>query len=84
VRRCLESCSDRQQETEQKSIALPESAKTISLLLQELYGVYNPATGSIFTSFAMQRELEKEAVMNNLLALFIAADKVRPQYFSIT
>ena len=45
-------------------------------MLQELYEVYNPTTGSIFTSFALRQEVEKEAVMDRLLALFIACDKV--------
>jgi histone acetyltransferase HTATIP len=45
-------------------------------MLKELYGVYNPTTGSIFTNFARRRDIEKESVMKNLLALFIACDKV--------
>jgi len=47
-------------------------------MLQELYEVYNPTTGSVFTSFALRPEVEKEAVMDRLLALFIACDKVSP------
>ncbi|KAF2819524.1 hypothetical protein CC86DRAFT_362358 [Ophiobolus disseminans] len=68
-------CDGRFSETEQKSISLPESEDTISIMLQELYNAYNPTTGSIFTSFALQREMEKEAIMVRLLALFIASDK---------
>ncbi|KAI4941630.1 hypothetical protein J4E91_010661 [Alternaria rosae] len=40
-----------------------------------MYGVYNPTTGSIFTNFALRMEIEKELMMNQLLDLFIAADK---------
>jgi histone acetyltransferase HTATIP len=65
-------------ETEQKSISLPESVETVCTMLQELYNVYNPTTGSIFTNFALRREIEKEFVMKNLLELFIACDKVYP------
>jgi histone acetyltransferase HTATIP len=46
-------------------------------MLKELYNEYNPTTGSIFTNFALRQEMEKEFVMNSLLALFIACDKVR-------
>jgi histone acetyltransferase HTATIP len=45
-------------------------------MLQELYNVYNPTTGSIFTNFALRHEIEKESVMSNLLDLFAACDKV--------
>ncbi|KAF2028755.1 histone acetyltransferase MYST2 [Setomelanomma holmii] len=68
-------CDGRFSEAEQKSISLPESKETISTMLQELYGVYNPTTGSIFANFALRREIEKESVMNNLLALFVTCDK---------
>ncbi|KAI8938999.1 hypothetical protein NX059_004843 [Plenodomus lindquistii] len=68
-------CDGRFSETEQRSITLPEDAKTISTMLQELYGVYNPTTGSIFTNFALRRAFEKECMMNDILSLFIAADK---------
>jgi histone acetyltransferase HTATIP len=44
-------------------------------MLQEIYGVYNPTTGSISTNFALRRTMEKDRVMSDLLALFIAADK---------
>jgi hypothetical protein len=64
------------EETAQKSISLPESEKTVSTMIQELYNVHNPTTGSIFTNFALRREIEKESVMSNLLDLFIASDKV--------
>ncbi|KAH3919896.1 hypothetical protein HBI56_032390 [Parastagonospora nodorum] len=60
-------CDGSFSETEQKSISLPESDGTVSVMLQELYGVYNSTTGSIFTSFALQREIEKEAIISNLL-----------------
>ncbi|KAH9864574.1 hypothetical protein J1614_010509 [Plenodomus biglobosus] len=63
-------------ETEQRSISLPEDAKTTSTLLQEIYEVYNPTTGSIFTKFALRRALEKEYMMSDILALFMTADKV--------
>jgi histone acetyltransferase HTATIP len=43
--------------------------------LQEIYGVYNPTTGSLFTNFALRRAMEKEAIVSSLLSLFIAADK---------
>jgi histone acetyltransferase HTATIP len=62
-------------ETERKSISLPEPADTVSTMLQELYNVYNPTTGSIFTNFALRCEVEKESVMSNLLDLFAACDK---------
>jgi hypothetical protein len=64
-------------ETGQKSISLPETEETISTMLKELYNIYNPTTGSIFTNFALRREIEKESVMSSLLMLFIACDKVR-------
>ncbi|KAH9869228.1 hypothetical protein IAQ61_006433 [Plenodomus lingam] len=72
-------CDGRFSESEQRSITLPEDAKLISTLLQELYGVYNSTTGSIFTNFALLRALEKELVMSDILALFIAADKYAMQ-----
>jgi hypothetical protein len=40
--------------------------------------VYNPTTGSIFTNFALRRDIEKESVMKNLIALFIVHDKALP------
>jgi histone acetyltransferase HTATIP len=49
-------------------------------MLQELYNVYNPTTGSIFTNFALRRQIEKESVMKNLLELFVACDKVYPTF----
>jgi histone acetyltransferase HTATIP len=67
--------TDSSKETEKRSITLPESEQTISTLLQQIYEVYNPTTGSIFTSFALRRALEKDHIITNLLALFIAADK---------
>ena len=63
-------------ETEKRTLTLPESPQTISTLLQEIYGVYNPTTGSLFISFALRRAMEKEVVMADLLCLFLTADKV--------
>ena len=62
-------------ETEKRCITLPESPETICTLLQEIYEVYNPTTGSIITNFALRRAMEKDRVMTDLLALFVAADK---------
>ncbi|KAG9389324.1 hypothetical protein A1F94_002217 [Pyrenophora tritici-repentis] len=62
-------------ETEERSITLPESDQTVSTMLQEIYEVYNSTTSSIFTSFALRREMEKDRVMMDLLALFVAFDK---------
>jgi len=82
VKLCKESyyfravCSGGFSETAKQSIELPESAHVVSTLLDEMYGVYNPTTGSIFTNFALRMEIEKELIMNQLLDLFIAADKV--------
>ncbi|CAO2654407.1 Nn.00g111400.m01.CDS01 [Neocucurbitaria sp. VM-36] len=59
----------------QRSIKLPETEDTVATMLQELYGVYNPTTGSIFTNFALRRGLEKDHIMSNLMALFVACDK---------
>ncbi|KAI4638951.1 hypothetical protein J4E93_009701 [Alternaria ventricosa] len=81
VKLCKESyyfkavCSGGFAETAKQSIELPESAQVISILLDEMYGVYNTTTGSIFTNFALRMEIEKELMMNQLLDLFIAADK---------
>lgn len=63
-------------ETENRSITLPESEQTVSTMLQEIYRVYNPTTGSIFTNFALRRALEKDRVVSDLLGLFVASDKV--------
>jgi histone acetyltransferase HTATIP len=82
VKICKESnyfkavCSGGFRETAQQSIVLPESARIIATLLDEMYGVYNPTTGSIFTNFVPRKEIEKEHILNELLDLFIAADKV--------
>ncbi|KAI4612400.1 uncharacterized protein J4E87_010301 [Alternaria ethzedia] len=81
VKLCKESyyfravCSGGFSETAKQSIELPESAQVVFTLLDEMYGVYNPTTGSIFTNFALRMEIEKELMMNQLLDLFIAADK---------
>jgi hypothetical protein len=69
-------CSGRFRETAQQSVILPESARIVSTLLDEMYGVYNPTTGSILTNFAPCKEIEEEHMLNQLLDLFIAADKV--------
>jgi histone acetyltransferase HTATIP len=66
-------------ESNNRSVKLPESAQTIDVLLDEMYGVYNSTTGSLFTGFALRSEMEKERLLNDLLDLFIAADKVRFQ-----
>jgi histone acetyltransferase HTATIP len=82
VKICKESnyfkavCSGGFRETAQQSIVLPESARIIATLLDEMYGVYNPTTGSIFTNFVPRKEIEKEHILNELLDLSIAADKV--------
>jgi histone acetyltransferase HTATIP len=82
VKICKESnyfkvvCSGGFRETAQQSVVLPEPARIVSTLLDEMYGVYNPTTGSIFTSFAPRKEIEKEHMLNQLLDLFVAADKV--------
>ncbi|CAA9957324.1 BTB domain containing protein [Pyrenophora teres f. maculata] len=68
-------CDGQFSETEERSITLPESHQTVSTMLQEIYEVYNSTTGSIFTSFALLREMEKERVIRDLLALFVASDK---------
>lgn len=48
----------------------------MSIMLEEIYEVYNSTTGSIFTNFGLLREIEKEQIMSELLALFVACDKV--------
>ncbi|KAB2098696.1 hypothetical protein AG0111_0g12992 [Alternaria gaisen] len=81
VKICKESnyfealCSGGFMETAQQSVNLPESAEVISTLLDEMYGVYNPTTGSIFTNFVPRKAIEKEHMFNRLLDLFIAAEK---------
>lgn len=64
-------------ETSQRSITLPEDSQTVSTMLKEIYGVSNPTTGSIFSSFALRNAFEKDCIMRDLLALFIACDKVK-------
>ncbi|KAH7081842.1 hypothetical protein BKA63DRAFT_550432 [Paraphoma chrysanthemicola] len=81
IRLCKESlyfravCSGGFAESAKQSIELPESAQTVGALLDEIYGTYNSTTGSLFTSFALRPEMEKERAMASLLDLFIAADK---------
>lgn len=45
-------------------------------MLDEIYGTYNSITGSLFTGFVLRSEMEKERVLNDLLNLFVASDKV--------
>ena len=45
-------------------------------MLDEIYGTYNSTTRSLFTGFVLRSEIEKECVLNDLLDLFIASDKV--------
>ncbi|KAJ4331547.1 hypothetical protein N0V95_009863 [Ascochyta clinopodiicola] len=62
-------------ESNDRSIQLPESERTIAALLDEMYDTYNSTTGSLFTGFALRSEMEKERVLNDLLDLFVASDK---------
>jgi histone acetyltransferase HTATIP len=57
-------------------IHLPEPEHVVAVLLDEMYEVYNPTTGSIFTNFAGKISIDKEQIMNDLVVLFIASDKV--------
>ncbi|KAF2445513.1 hypothetical protein P171DRAFT_443167 [Karstenula rhodostoma CBS 690.94] len=57
------------------SIHLQEDATTVEALLMEIYGVQNQFTGSVFTTFALEPAIKKEATMSTLLSLFVAADK---------
>ncbi|KAL6707840.1 hypothetical protein ACN47E_003740 [Coniothyrium glycines] len=82
VKICKESlffqaaCTGGFAEAVMQSIELPESASTVESLLDEMYDLYNPVTSSLFTGFVATRlDMEKERNMNQLLALFIAADK---------
>jgi hypothetical protein len=68
--------ADKYKETEQKCVSLPEKEAVISTMLQELYGVYNPTTGSLFASFANRSDMEKLVVIGDLVMLFMACDKV--------
>ncbi len=63
-------------ETKDRWVKLPEPERVVDLLLDEMYDTYNSTTGSLFSGFALRTEMEKEQVMNDLLHLFIAADKV--------
>lgn len=67
------------------SIHLEEDATTVEAMLMEIYGVRNQYTDSVFTNFALLPGIKKEATMNTLLSLFVAADKVgravHPQSF---
>jgi histone acetyltransferase HTATIP len=47
-------------------------------MLDEMYDTYNSTTGSLFTGFVLRPEMEKERVLNDLLDLFVATDKVWP------
>lgn len=66
----------RPKESNNSSIKLPESERTIEVLLDEIYDAYNATTGSLFTGFALRSDMEKERLLNDLLDLFVAADKV--------
>ena len=57
---------------------MPEPENVVALLLDEMHEVYNPTTGSIFTNFALRIPTEKTQIMNDLVVLFIASDKVPP------
>ncbi|KAF9696533.1 hypothetical protein EKO04_005325 [Ascochyta lentis] len=74
VRLCKDSCYFKA-ESNDRSIQLPESERTIDALLDEMYDTYNSTTGSLFTNFALRPEMEKERALNDLLDLFIASDK---------
>ena len=63
-------------ESSDRRINLPESERTVDILLDELYDTYNSTTGSLFTGFALRSKLEKERILNDLLDVFIASDKV--------
>ncbi|KZM26154.1 hypothetical protein ST47_g2671 [Ascochyta rabiei] len=81
VRLCKDSsyftavCNRGFAESNDRSIQLPESERTIDTLLDEMYDTYNSTTGSLFTGFALRSEMEKERVLNDLLDLFVASDK---------
>ncbi|KAJ8113355.1 hypothetical protein OPT61_g4493 [Boeremia exigua] len=81
VKLCKESdyfkavCSGGFAETNLRSVELPEPGRIIDILLDEMYDTYNSTTGSLFTGFALRSEMEKERIINDLLDLFIAADK---------
>ena len=57
-------------------ITLEEDKSTVEALLTELYNVKGQFTGSLFTGFALKREMKKECTMDELVKLFIACDKV--------
>lgn len=57
-------------------IRLEEDDSTVEAMLTEIYGVENAITGSVFTTFALKHDFEKETLMSTLLKLFIASDKV--------
>ncbi|KAH7363678.1 acyl-CoA N-acyltransferase [Pyrenochaeta sp. MPI-SDFR-AT-0127] len=81
VKICKESfyfkavCGGSFAESDMQCIELPELAQTIDAMLDEMYGAYNETTGSLFTNFALRQGMEKERIMNQLLALFITSDK---------
>ncbi|KAH8724399.1 histone acetyltransferase MYST2 [Phaeosphaeriaceae sp. PMI808] len=68
-------CSGGFAESANRTIELPESARIVATLLDELYDTYNPTTGSLFTNFALRSEMEKERALTDLLGLFLACDK---------
>ncbi|KAH6643776.1 hypothetical protein C7974DRAFT_5230 [Boeremia exigua] len=81
VKLCKESdyfkaiCGNGFAESNELSVKLPEQERIVDVLLDEMYGTYNSTTGSIFTGFALRSEMEKERVLNDLLDVFITADK---------
>jgi histone acetyltransferase HTATIP len=68
--------ADTSQEKEKRSVKLPESERTIGAMLDETYETYKSTTGSLFTGFVLRSDMEKERVLNDLLDLFVASDKV--------
>ncbi|KAF2739522.1 hypothetical protein EJ04DRAFT_559867 [Polyplosphaeria fusca] len=62
-------------EAESHRIRLEEDAVVVEALLRELYGVESRFTGSPFTYFAYEPNVIKERIINDLIKIFIAADK---------
>ncbi|KAF2258106.1 hypothetical protein CC78DRAFT_622088 [Lojkania enalia] len=62
-------------EAEIRRIQLEEDAFTVETMLCEIYGVETEITGSVFTCFALKKEMEKEIIIDALLNLVVAADK---------
>lgn len=70
------TATDIPKESKKRFIELPERGRIVETMLRELYEVYNSSTGSIFTGFALCSMAEKDLIMTELLALFVACDKV--------